>query len=258
MKIFDAHTHISADQKHELEDLLETGGFAAAISTSSPEEASFAFELKRKHRNVYVTAGVHPWRADTVELADMLPFISQADAVGEIGLDSVWGSVNMEIQRRIFLEQLALAHSLCKPIVLHTKGCEAEIAEMVSDFEHPLLVHWYSAPDLYPGYLRENCFFTIAPDLRGPAQRNVAEKIPLERLMAESDGAGSLDWVRLGKPAVLPKGELRSGIADIPPALEKTVRAIAKIKGTEEKETAAALYDNAKRFYRHRSAIYRA
>jgi TatD DNase family protein len=249
MKLFDAHTHIQAEQKYELASLIDSGDFAAAISTSSPEEASLAFELKHSHPRVRVTAGVHPWRADTMDLADMLPFISKADAIGEIGLDSVWGRVDADAQRRVFIEQMAIACDLRKPVVLHTKGCEEEIADIISDFEYPLLVHWYSAPDLYPGYLRPNCFFTIAPDPIDPAQRNIAERIPIERLMVESDGAGSLDWIRLGKPDFLPDDELKAGIADIPAALEETVHAIAGIKRIGEKEAAEALYANAERFY---------
>ena len=53
--------------------------------------------------------------------------------VGEIGMDSVWCQVPLPIQERVFREQLAMACSLKKPVVLHTKGQEKAIASILKE-----------------------------------------------------------------------------------------------------------------------------
>jgi TatD DNase family protein len=254
MKIFDAHTHIAAGEVAALEALLEDsaggGEFALAISVSAPEEAELAFGLREKYPDVYVTAGVHPWNAGKVKLEDMTSYIVQADAVGEIGLDSVWTDIDLDIQREVFFEQLMLARQLASPVVLHTKGCEEEIGELLPNFfGHPILMHWYSADVIYEGFKYADCYFTVAPDIEDPAQRRVVEQIPIDRLMTESDGAGTVDWLRLGKPLVLPESERISLLPDVPSTIATTIKGIASIKGVSEDEAAQALYQNALDFY---------
>jgi TatD DNase family protein len=249
MRVFDAHTHIAAQQAEELAALLEGGDFAAAISVSTPEEAELALRLRERFPQVYVSVGVHPWHAGRVDVDELLPYIYIADAVGEIGLDSVWSDTDLDTQFQVFFEQLAIAQGLDMPVVLHTKGCEEEIAQIIDGLDGVYLVHWYSAQTLPAGFLNADCFFTVAPDPGDLAQMEIVNKIPLTRLMTESDGAGSLDWIRLGKPALLPEGELKAKLADVPAALERTVHLIAEAKGVSAEEAAEALYENARMFY---------
>ena len=42
-------------------------------------------------------------------------------AIGEIGLDYYWNKDNKEIQQKAFIEQIEIANSLKKPIVIHTR-----------------------------------------------------------------------------------------------------------------------------------------
>ena len=85
--------------------------------------------------------------------------------IGEIGMDSVWCRVPLADQQRELEWQLQAAEDLGKPAVLHTKGQERRIGEMIRGFKGKLCVHWYSGSleDL-KGFLEQDCYFTLGPD----------------------------------------------------------------------------------------------
>lgn len=61
------------------------------------------------------TWGIHPWKADETFI---VPDLSGKLAIGECGLDGLRGP-SMEVQERVFLEQVALSERLGKPLVIH-------------------------------------------------------------------------------------------------------------------------------------------
>lgn len=96
--------------------------------------------------------------------------MARAALVGEIGLDSVWCDTPMAAQRKVFAAQLDWAAAHGKGIVLHTKGCEMEIAKAVEGFPHPVIVHWYSGgPDVLAASVR------TAAALRGQSPEDLTK-----------------------------------------------------------------------------------
>lgn len=214
--LFDAHTHLYGDALPCPDDCYQL------ISASTPEECRRLDALRPEHPHLYYSCGVHPWQSDTVSISSLTPWFSNACAVGEIGMDSVWCIVDPRVQRRVFREQLRLAETLQKPVILHTKGCEAEVLEDITDFPFPVLVHWYSSEAHLEGYLEKDCYFTIGPDLQSnPAVRRVAAAVPLHRLMVESDGVEGVAWA-LGR---------QLSPADIPPLLRELTASLARLRG---------------------------
>ena len=61
------------------------------------------------------TWGIHPWKADE-EFA--VPDLSGKLAIGECGLDGLRGP-SMELQEKVFLQQVALSEELKKPLIIH-------------------------------------------------------------------------------------------------------------------------------------------
>lgn len=231
--IFDAHTHLQPGNSAGFEDFYQ---LAAA---STPSECAFLENAAGRDSTLYYACGVHPWRSDTVSVKELLPWFGKASAVGEIGMDRVWCQVELSVQRTVFQQQLQWAGTLKKPVILHTKGCEKEVLEEISGFSHPILVHWYSCESYLEDYLDLGCFFTVGPDLfQNPAVRTVAEKVPLEKLMVESDGIEGLSWA-------LGRAVRRS---EIPGILKSVIDEIAVIKGCPSKLAEDAVFENAKRF----------
>lgn len=81
------------------------------------------------------------------------------------GMDSVWCDIPLDIQQKRLEEQLQIAADLKKPVLLHTKGQEKRIAELLRGFPYHICAHWYSGTeqDLEP-YLDLGCYFTLGPD----------------------------------------------------------------------------------------------
>ena len=213
--LVDAHAHYARPEELEVRR-----GIRTVYCGACPDSAAKALSLRGE--SAAVSCGLHPWYADRFDVEDLLPFIRQSDALGEIGLDSVWTGVDMDRQRAAFRRQLDLALELGLPVILHTKGMEAEIARTLADYPLRKLVHWYSCAKHLPLYLAQDCFFTIGPDhATNPAVRRLLERVPLNRVLTETDGLDAVAWA-LGRPA---------SPADLPVALRGELAAIAAAHG---------------------------
>lgn len=168
------------------------------LNCDSPAE--FAFNQYYAGDGQRLSCGIHPWHADQPITDEALyQFLSSALVIGEIGLDRVWTTVPLAVQRPIFLKQLSLAQRMHKPVIIHTKGCEAEVLKIIQQYpDLHILVHWYSSPDYQEAYLAlPNVYFSIGPDFdTDSAVMALARKVPVDRLFVESDGIASIAWAR--------------------------------------------------------------
>lgn len=230
--LIDAHAHFNRP-----DELSARADVRTLFCGTNPETAAEALALRGENR--LVSCGVHPWYADRFTAADMLPFIEESVALGEIGLDSVWTGVDMAVQRRAFLEQLDLARQLGLPVILHTKGMEGEIAKAIRPCAVPKLVHWYSCDDYLFDYLDQDCYFTVGPDYgTNSAVQAVLRHVPLDRILTETDGLDAVAWA-LGRPVAS---------AEIDSVLRGELVAIARVHGIDPAKAEAKVEANFERF----------
>ena len=158
--------------------------------------------------------------------------MARAALVGEIGLDSVWCDTPMAAQRKVFAAQLDWAAAHGKGIVLHTKGCEMEIAKAVEGFPHPVIVHWYSGgPDALDRFLAQGYYFTVGPDVaHNPCVQAVARLAADDRILFETDGMSAVRWALGDVPT-----------AQLPDVLAASARTAAALRG----QSAQCLVKNA-------------
>lgn len=235
-QIYDAHAHLGTEEERQVR---EKQGIITLFSVSDGEEAKQAFVIENQKKG-YVSFGIHPWNAEKIRFEDVKNELEQATIIGEIGLDSVWCDVPLEVQEQVFIRQLKFAVSKKKPVVLHTKGQEKNIAEMIKDYPNRYLVHWYSDEnsDGFYDYLAMGCYFTVGPDgEKNPAVRKVVREVPLNRLMVETDGWPAVCWA-LGE---MPLEKMRE-------VLENNISFIAKEKGIDEEIVEKQLERNFKEF----------
>ena len=119
--VYDAHAH--AGDETELALRLKLG-IRTMLSCGNPEQAKAVQTLCAASPVFSMTAGIHPWYADSTRLDAMLPDMESVSLVGEIGLDSVWCTTAMDAQRRAFCAQLDWAAEHNKGVVLHPKGID--------------------------------------------------------------------------------------------------------------------------------------
>ncbi len=168
VSMIDMHAHFfcierEASVTEELR-LRRADGLRTFFSCGTPEEWEKTKGL-RSRDEVYVSFGIHPWYADRYDAEEYTELFQMCDAIGEIGMDNVWCEVPYEIQRRQLKRQLDMAAQFGKAVILHTKGQEKEIAQMIRDFPNPVCVHWYSGDvDTFEQFLELGCYFTLGPD----------------------------------------------------------------------------------------------
>ena len=286
-------------------NLRRSQGTAAFFSCGNPEEWEFASEVLRRFCEeesggkcaapfengdervrsetfpFWLSFGIHPWYSDGVDITNLCEMdgnvaresecagslwalYKHCAVIGEIGMDSVWCEIPLDVQRSVFI--------LHKPVILHTKGQEKEIAELIQDFSGKICVHWYSGDiETLEKYMKKDCYFTLGPDIgkaflrksdcsradRGVGleagfseksadaeqedkasaelYRYMLEHIPTERLFLETDGISAVAWAR-GVDA-LPQEA-------IPAVLNENVRILAKCKGMSEQEIKKRIWVN--------------
>lgn len=191
--LIDGHCHLAGST--ELAQRQQKYQILTILNCDSPEEWEENQRLTKEGDLQLLSFGVHPWKADQYRFEAVLPYLEKANIIGEIGLDSVWTEVPLATQLTIFEQQLIYAMERQKPVVLHTKGCEAEILSLIKKYPNRYLIHWYSSMALQKAYIDFGCYFTIGIDLlRNNAVKELAKKVPLDRLLIETDGLAAIEW----------------------------------------------------------------
>ncbi len=157
--------------------------------------------------------GVHPWDAVDVSFLPSLRaqlLANPAAGVGEIGLDRLKSRDISPRMREVFEAQLALALELGRPVVLHGAKCWGQVVTTVcrhlSHSPTPPLLHSPTPSFLFHGFSRSdglipeivklNGFISVGPAIlndHAVNYRELVKKIPLDRLLVETDRTSSSD-----------------------------------------------------------------
>ena len=115
--------------------------FMMAIGTGDgPPDLEAALRLANAYRDIAATVGVHPhdarrFDAATASRVDELCAHPKVLAVGEIGLDYHYDNSPRGIQKRAFVEQMEIAGTRRKPVVIHTRDAWDDTLELLG-------LHW--------------------------------------------------------------------------------------------------------------------
>ena len=148
----------------------------------------------------FFSIGLHPWHVHEHTWEKQVENVKNAItdkkviAVGEAGLDKAVGNP-YEIQLSAFTEQLNLAESSKKPLIIH---CVRSYSELLafrkkSDQSIPWIFHWFNADEQTAVELiRKNCYLSFGHMLFRDQSKalGVYRSVPLERVFFETDDAG--------------------------------------------------------------------
>ena len=159
----------------------------------------------------------------------------KAVAVGEAGLDYHYGGETKSEQRRLFEVQLALAHELRLPVVIHTREANDDTAAMLGGHDGTVIMHCFSEPGLLAAGLERGWYFSFAGNVTYPKAsdlREAAARVPADRILAETDSPYLAPQPLRGKP-------------NEPAHVVHTVAALAGARGEDADELAARIDANA-------------
>lgn len=140
--------------------------------------------------------GIHPWYIDENRLESDLKIIEeklQLDeclALGECGLDKRI-DIPMDLQVKVFEQQIALAEKYKKPLVLHLVAAYQELIEIKNRLQVsvPIILHGFSKNEQTAKQLIDNgCYLSFGKYLlRNPELKSVFQSVPNDKFFLETD-----------------------------------------------------------------------
>jgi len=207
----DSHCHLNFPELlSRLDDILAAMaqarvGRALCISTTL-EEFHAVHRLALTHNNLWATVGVHPDEEGVQEatLQDLLRLgsLPRVAGIGETGLDyyrlNGRSTADMQWQRERFRVHIRAARQLGKPLVIHTRNAPADTLQVLREegengssgsaggVFHCFSEDWAVAQAaLDAGFYIS--FSGILTFKNAQAVRDVAAKVPLDRVLIETD-----------------------------------------------------------------------
>ncbi len=248
MQLFDTHAHLLDDKFDEDRNALIASLPAAGVrgfveACVEADDIPKIQALTLLYDFVYGSAGIHPHSASTADNTNLLRVERALEqnkivAVGEIGLDYHYDFSPREAQREAFGNQLDLAIAAKKPVIIHDREAHADVMAMLSARKGRLggVLHCYSGSyEDAVRYIDMGLYIAFGGALtfkNATKQRAIAEKLPLSRLVIETDC-----------PYMTP--EPHRGERNSPLLIHLTLETLAKVRGITMEEAAAATYQNA-------------
>lgn len=252
MKLFDTHAHLldtqfESDRNQLISSLAgaNVAGFVEACVEA--DDIPKIQGLTLLYDFVFGSVGIHPHSAGTADNTNLLRVERALEqkkivAIGEIGLDYHYDFSPREAQREAFANQLDLAVQAKKPVIIHDREAHGDVMAMLSARRGRLggVLHCYSGSyEDAVRYVDMGFYIAFGGALtfkNASKQRAIAEKLPLERIVIETDC-----------PYMTP--EPLRGERNSPLNLHLTLETLAKVRGVTVLEAANATYRNAQQLF---------
>ena len=203
---FDTHAHLDDEQfdadREELIERMQREGIRPCMTVGANMHMNrIAVELAQRYAGyLYAAVGLHPNDADELNgdtMAQMRAWMGLpcVKAWGEIGLDYHYeDSPSRQVQQAAFAAQLDAARQADKPVILHIREAHGDALALLRARRGNLprgVVHcysgsWESAQEYLD--LGFHISFTGSVTFKNAVKlAAVSDRIPLERLMIETD-----------------------------------------------------------------------
>jgi TatD DNase family protein len=241
--LIDCHAHLDAcaDRPAALLRRARDAGVDRVITIGTGIDSSReAVALADRHEEVFAVLGIDPHQAGggeagrIDELRELFTH-ERAVGVGETGLDYFRDHAPHDRQLSLFEAQLELATELGKPVVIHNRDADAETARVLAGFGGTVVLHCFSSPGLLGAALDRGYYVSFAGNVTYPkadALRAAAKRVPVERILAETDSPYLAPQPRRGRP-------------NEPAHVVLTIAALAAARNEDPDELAARVDANA-------------
>jgi len=251
--LIDTHCHV--DPKYfpdGLDEALErarSAGVDTFVAIGVGEDLAMArhvVEVASRRDDVHAVVGVHPHDArhlDAAMLAELEPLAAhpRVVAVGEIGLDYHYMHSPRDKQHDVFRRLIALARSVKKPIVVHTREAPDDtlaILEEEGARDVGGIIHCFSEDRRFAERALaidfDLSFSGIVTFKTARAVHEVAAWAPADRILVETDSPYLAPVPMRGKPCE-------------PAYVVHTARRVAELRGESYEQLAARTSANARR-----------
>jgi len=250
-RMIDSHCHL--DHCPDPEAAVDPELRAIVTIGTTVERCRAAVSAAERHPNVWAAVGIHPndasealdpeARAEVERMAEHRRVV----AIGETGFDRYWNAQTPETQQASFDWQASLARRLDKALILHVRDADGsddasrQAAEAIraAGWGRGVLHCFNGHPALLAAGLDLGWMVSFAGNVtykNAHAIRDAAVRVPVERLMVETDS-----------PFLAPVP--MRGKRNTPAYVRHTAMALATLRGVPSAELEAVMDANAARLY---------
>lgn len=264
--MIDVHCHLNFHAYKDDVDTVIQHAFDAGVKTiinvgTKIDSSQKAVDLAQAYDNLYAIVGVHPHHADKIDLdkdwlqeLETLARKPKVVAIGEIGMDfynyQSNGIVDPVLQKKVFIQQIELAHKLKLPLQIHNRHAGKEIIAILQDHKSllmniPGMFHCFAGNldvlksalqmGFYIGFDGNITYKGLAPG-EDTSLSDLAKHTPLDRIVTETDS-----------PFLTPQPH--RGSRNKPKYVILVGKYIAQIKGLKFEEFAKFTTQNAEQLF---------
>lgn len=206
MQLIDTHVHINFEAfRSDLDEVAAAWRSAGVThlvhSCVEPSEFLGMQAIADRYPEVSLAVGLHPLDMDKwmPETAERIALLARSDervvAIGETGLD-FYKADDQAIQKAAFVAQLAIAHQLDLPVIVHCRDAAAAVAAIIRDFQQRegavsgVMHCWTGTPEETEWFLDLGFHISFSGIVTFKNAHQVKESaclVPSERLLIETD-----------------------------------------------------------------------
>lgn len=215
--LVDSHCHLNYPQLGDTIGVIARAKQAGVgvMQTISTKRSDFAEvkALAEAHAEIYCSIGIHPHEAEGHLDMEMGDLVAAADhprviGMGETGLDFHYQHSPREAQITLFRRHIAAARMLDVPVIIHSREADRETVQVLQEEQQKgafrFLIHCFSSSDYLSeesvklgGYISCAGIVTFK---KADALRDAVARVPLERLLVETDAPYLAPEPHRGKP----------------------------------------------------------
>lgn len=253
--LVDSHCHLNRlDLTHHNGDLEAALAFARKQGVSQMLCVSVVLEdlpnmltIARAHKNIYVSTGLHPTEPVSKEpsVEDLIALASDplVIAIGETGLDYYRCEGDITWQQERFRTHIRAAKALNKPLIIHTREAQKDTIAIMREENaqdpqgvmHCFTETWEMAKQAMDLNFYIS-FSGIVTFKNAKELQEVAQKVPLDRMLIETDAPYLAPVPYRGKP-------------NEPAYVRHVAEFIAALRGISFEEVAEKTTENFERLF---------
>lgn len=245
--LVDSHCHLdrldkTPDELHQvIQDAKDKGVEHFLCVSVSVREFPQMMNVIQGLPDVSASCGVHPLhQEDACDYTTLLVTADRPDvvAIGETGLDYFYSPESKALQLTSFVDHIRVANELNKPLIIHTRDAKEDTIALLKEHKADQttgVLHCFTEDwDMASAAIDLGFSISISGIVTfnsAEALREVVKKIPLEKLLVETDSP----WL-----APVP----HRGKQNQPAYVRDVAEYIARLKGISIQELAQATTDN--------------
>jgi TatD DNase family protein len=244
--LVDSHCHLdfpdfAAERDAVVARAHDAGIMRMLTIATRLDEFAAVLAIARAYDGIWCSVGAHPHEA--ADHADLVPndLIALTDdpkvvAIGETGLDFHYDLSPRDVQERVFRAHISAALASGLPLVIHSREADDRMAGILREARPPAgVMHCFSSGRALAEAALDVGFYIsisgIVTFRNADELRAIVRDVPLDRLLVETDA-----------PYLAPVPY--RGKRNEPAFVAATAEAVARLKGIEPEELAAATTAN--------------